>query len=284
MTLDRRLYPANARVAHASVAPPPSGVKIVEGTEMSIQVPVAAMRAEPAGSKDKELVFGDRVTVLEDHAGWSFCCDLADGYVGYVQMVYLGVASEPTHLLTARTSHLYAQPDFKSEPLAELSFGSKITVVSTDDRFCETVQGRYLPKRHLAPLDAPRTDPISIAKTFLQTPYVWGGNTGFGIDCSGLIQAVWHACGQTCPRDSDMQETALGHPLNDSEKLKTGDLVFWKGHVAMALDDTHIIHANAYHMNVAIEELETAKARILDQGDGAVTSRRRDTRLFQTID
>jgi cell wall-associated NlpC family hydrolase len=132
-----------------------------------------------------------------------------------------------------------------------------------------------VPEAHLRPLDTPETDPVAVLKRFIGTPYVWAGNTGFGIDCSGLVQAALLACGQPCPGDSDLQEQALGRPLAAGEPLERGDLIFWKGHVAMAVDEATLIHANAHAMAVAYEGAATAIARIEAQGGGQTTSRRR---------
>jgi len=135
-----------------------------------------------------------------------------------------------------------------------------------------TVAG-YLPARHLAPLDHVEPDFVAVAERFLGTPYLWGGKTNNGIDCSGLVQVALHACGVPCPRDSDMQERSLGTSIALGQ-ARRGDLIFWKGHVAIVRDTASMLHANAFHMAVAIEPIAEAIARIA-AGASEVTSVKR---------
>jgi hypothetical protein len=178
-------------------------------------------------------------------------------------------------MVAVRGTHLYPAPDIKREPLAALSFGARFRIVSETDRFMETAAGTFLPKSHLRPLERPFRDPVTVAQLFFGTPYLWGGNSGTGIDCSGLVQAALLAAGHACPGDSDLQEMAVGEPLAPGVPPERGDLYFWKGHVAMAVDGETLIHANAHHMAVAYEPIAAAIARIAAQGGGAVTLRRR---------
>ena len=168
-------------------------------------------------------------------------------------------------------THLYRDDDMKSPDLRHLSFGALVTVEAEGRQFWETPEG-YIPKKHLRPLDRPFTDPAAVAMLHFGAPYLWGGNSILGIDCSGLAQAALLACGLPCPGDSDLQE-ALGAAVEGP--LRRGDLVFWPGHVAMAVDETTLIHANAHHMAVAYEGAEAAMLRIRAQGNGEVVARRR---------
>ncbi|WP_236626181.1 C40 family peptidase [Actibacterium mucosum] len=156
-----------------------------------------------------------------------------------------------------------------------VSFGSRMRVVSADGNFFETHDGRYIPKPHLRPLNAPFADPVTVAQMFFGVPYLWGGNSAMGIDCSGLVQAALVAAGIDCPGDSGPQENALGTPLALGSKPQRGDLLFWKGHVAIAVDHDTLIHANAHHMAVAYERIPDAIQRIESQGDGPVTAHKR---------
>lgn len=272
--MDRRLTPANDRVALASLRGALDGVTFTEGTPARIAHPVVDLCDAPDGARDRQCLFGETVTVIETHKGWSFVQADKDGYVGYLPADTLAAPQTPTHIVSARATHLYPEADFKSREHCSLSHGSRLTVTSTSGRFLETPDG-FLPATHARPLDSPNTDPAAIAEVFLGTPYLWGGNSGFGIDCSGLVQAALMACGIDCPGDSDLQEKALGTPLAPDTPLRRNDLLFWKGHVAIVLDTETIIHANAHHMAVAREPIAAAITRITEQGDGPVTARKR---------
>jgi cell wall-associated NlpC family hydrolase len=131
----------------------------------------------------------------------------------------------------------------------------------------------YLPARHLAPLDRVEPDFVAVAERFLGTPYLWGGKTNNGVDCSGLVQVALAACGMPCPRDSDMQERALGAPVALADSRR-GDLLFWKGHVAIVRDAATLLHANAFHMMVAVEPIAEALARIEAAGSPVTSVKR----------
>ncbi len=152
-----------------------------------------------------------------------------------------------------------------------------MAILVSDKARCTRVQTAFVPAQHLRPLDEPDSDPAAVAQRFTGTPYHWGGNSGFGIDCSGLVQAACLACGVACPGDSDQQEARLGQPLPGGTQPERNDLLFWKGHVALVVSDSALIHANAHHMAVTCEDIDTALARIEKQGDGLVTSHKRLT-------
>ncbi len=267
---DRRLTPANTRVALAGYAS--QGQREVRPEPATVCVPVADLRAAPEGARDRQLLWGDGFDVLERIAGWAFGVARRDGYVGYVAEADLGPVSTPTHLISVRATHLYPTDDFKSEAVTSLSFGSRIRVVDERRKFMEVEGGLFVPKPHIRPIERPFSDPITVAQLFFGTPYLWGGNSAFGIDCSGLVQAAFLACGLDCPGDSDMQMN-MGAPA--SAPYRRGDLLFWKGHVALCVDDEVLIHANAHHMAVAYEPILRAIARIEAQGDGPVIAHRR---------
>ncbi|WP_370400001.1 C40 family peptidase [Sulfitobacter sp. JB4-11] len=236
-----------------------------------IKVALADLCRGPGGPRDRQLIHGDGVTVLHQSVGWSYVQSLKDGYVGHLHTDALGPLTTLTHRVTAAASHAYEAPDLKSPDRIALTFGSSLEVTSRTDHFAETALG-YVPLPHLGPMDQTATDPASIAAVFLGTPYLWGGNSRWGIDCSGLVQAALLACGIPCPGDSDMQQS-LGTPATGP--FKRNDLIFWKGHVAIVSDAETIIHANAATMSTNYEPIETAKTRILSQGDGPITAHRR---------
>ncbi len=272
---DPRLTPANSRVAAENMRGQIDGVRFVTGAARRLSMPVADLLREPHGARDRQLLMGQAVTVYEDHEGWSFVRAARDGFVGYVRSDCLGDPEpQPTHRVAARITHLYPDDNFKSHELALLSHGSELHVTEIGKRFAKTTQG-YVPASHLRPIDQPDTDPVTVAETYLGTPYLWGGNSGSGLDCSGLVQAACLACNIPCPGDSDLQEQALGEPLSDTATLRRNDLLFWKGHVAWVADERTLLHANAYHMAVSYEPIDTAIARIVAQGDGPVTARKR---------
>lgn len=236
-----------------------------------ITASVADLCRSPAGPRDRQLIYGDVVTVLGDEGDWRYVQSAKDGYCGYVQSVTLGPQLEASHQVCTPATHAYERADFKSPDLISLSFGSRIKVTDVVGNYAQTCLG-YIPINHLEPVDTRYSDPAEVAARFLGTPYLWGGNSRWGIDCSGLVQAALLACGTPCPADSDQQST-LGHATN--EVYQRNDLLFWKGHVAIVSDPQTILHANAGAMSTVYEPIEDAITRIEAQGDGPVTGHRR---------
>jgi cell wall-associated NlpC family hydrolase len=271
--MDRRLTPANGRVAAMSLQGKVGAALFTDGVALRVIVPVADLCAAPDGARDRQLLFGAEVTVLEDRDGWSFVQAVRDGYVGYMRSAALGQPQPATHHVAVPATHLYAAQDIKSPDLHALSFGSRVTVTADHASFHETPDG-FVPKVHLRPLSDPFSDPVEVAQLHLGVPYLWGGNSILGIDCSGLVQAALSACGIACPGDSDMQCESLGRLVED-DAAQQGDLWFWKGHVGLLCDDRTLIHANAHHMAVAREPIAEAVARIRAQGGGDVIARKR---------
>lgn len=236
---------------------------------------VPLWRTSYGETRERELLLGEGFIVLEDDGEIAFGHSEKDGYEGYLTSASLREFVDITHIVSVRSTHLYSAPDFKSPELVALSFGSRVRIVEMQDRFSETSDGAFIPSIHIRPVDPPMTDPIAVAELFLGTPYLWGGNSCNGIDCSGLVQAALIACGQDCPADSNQQERQVGQNLGHNEPAKRGDLLFWKGHVAMVVDSETLIHANANDMAVAYEGIDDAIRRIADQDEGSVSARKR---------
>lgn len=271
---DPRLTPANPRVAHDTLRGHVQADRFTPGMLRRVTTPVADILRAPNGPRDRQALYGEHLLMLEEIDGYGFVQAERDGYVGYVKTAQMGNAQRATHWVSAAASHLYSQPDFKTQEDAALSFGSRVTVTTDHGRFSETQDGQFIPSAHLSAIGVRLPDPTKTAALFLGTPYLWGGNSRAGIDCSGLVQAALIAAGYDCPGDSDMQEK-IGRNIPEGAPLNRGDLLFWKGHVAMIFDHERLIHANAHHMAVAFEPIDAAIARIADQGDGAVTAQRR---------
>ncbi|MBE0412377.1 NlpC/P60 family protein [Yoonia sp.] len=267
---DRRLTAANGRIAAMHLAGQVPAARYVTGWPMVLLRPVTDLCAAPDGVRDRQLLRGATVTVFEDHVGWSFV-QAADGYVGYVPSDRLGPPVVHSHFVASPATHAYRAEDFKSAVAMALPLGAHVTVLDERRKFFKTDVG-FVPKRHVRHVDRPFEDPATVAQMHFGVPYLWGGNSTRGIDCSGLISASLRLCGRTCPGDSDLQQ-ALGQDFTDTPRR--GDLLFWQGHVAMVVDAETLVHANAHHMAVAYEPLAQAVLRIDAQGGGPVIARRR---------
>lgn len=288
--MDPRETPANRHVAHVSLKGKVEAERFVEGRIFRVNPAATPLLTGPDGPCTRELLMGDAFRVLQHVPNcFSFGFAERDGYCGWVNTAHLCEGPPPTHRVAARETYLSTAADIKSVSAVRwLSRGAQVIVTGTVgdwSKFSAFVQVSdrpdlpepkyFLPTAHLAPVGTLDTDPVAVAELFLHTPYLWGGNTSFGIDCSGLVQAALLSCGVPCPGDSDQQEARVGTPLPPGAAIERNDLIFWKGHVAIAIDEARIIHANVHHMAVAIEPFERARARILSAGGGAVTSIRR---------
>jgi len=277
---DARRTPARADLAAAHLAGTVTAPRFVEGTRRRIAVPSTFLRKVPAHDApfDTEALMGEVVTIYDEQEGWAWGQLEADGYVGYLSGDALGPADPaPTHRVVAVRSFLYPTASIKPPFLAALSLGAAVTVVGTEGKFAKTPQG-FLFAAHLAPLGTVAPDPVAIAEQLVGIPYLWGGKSSLGLDCSGLVQLSAAMAGLSLPRDSDMLAAEAGTPLAigaDFSGLRRADLVCWKGHVAMLTADDTIIHANGHHMAVAVEPLRAAVARIEANEYGPPTGFRR---------
>jgi cell wall-associated NlpC family hydrolase len=270
--MDRRLRPFSGRVALISlkdelVAP------YTEGEAAQVITPLADIYDKPGGMRERQLLLGSAVTIVDRDRGHVFCQAQRDGYCGWLKDTAVGKGPEPTHWVVAPSAHLYAEPVVQSQERAGISLGSRLAVTGSWGAWAGTPHG-FVPLTHIRPLGQWAPDPVSVAESLLGTPYLWGGNSRFGVDCSGLVQISMHACGKDCPGDSDMQ-MQIGRGLNPEDPLLRGDLIFWKGHVAMVVNPEVLIHANGSTMSVAYEGIRDAVNRISVGGGGLVQSRQR---------
>lgn len=278
MKPDRRLTPARPDLAARHLAGAVEAARFVDPTRCRVTAPSAPMRAvpDPAAPGDTELLHGEEVAVYEIAGPWAWGQAGLDGYVGYLPAAAVACTEvpAPTHRVATLWANLYARPVLKSPGFAALPFSARIAIAEEQGGFARIAPETWLALGQLAPLAAPEPDWVAVAERFVGAPYLWGGRSPAGLDCSALVQLARQAAGYACPRDSDMQ-AELGRALAPSEALRRGDLVFWRGHVATMLDGRRIVHANGYHMATVIEPLAEAAARIEAAGGGPVNRRAR---------
>lgn len=275
---DPRLTPARPGLADIRLRGSVEATRFVEGQPRRVVVASAPLRRHPTpeSGTDTEVLLGDAVTLYDEAGGHAFVQLERDGYVGYLPAQSLGPADPaPTHVVTALRTFLYPEPDLKRPPLGFLGLGARLAAMGPVGEYLETPHG-FVFAEHCAETGYTEPDFAATAERLVGVPYLWGGRTSLGLDCSGLVQLGLHLAGLDCPRDADQQETGLDAVTPDgADGLRRGDLVFWKGHVGLMLDGTRLIHANGFHMAVAVEPLAQARARILAKSYGAVTSIRR---------
>jgi cell wall-associated NlpC family hydrolase len=275
---DARLTPARPDLAAEHLRGIVEADRYVPALGMSIAVGSAPLRAEPREDAPllTEAIFGEPVAVYDLAEGWAWVQLETDLYVGWVPEWALGPAIEPTHRLAALRSFVFPGPSIKLPPQDVLTLGSRLRVDGEEGEFSVLAGGGYAITRHLAPLETAEADFVDVANRFLEVPYLWGGKTSLGLDCSGLVQVALDAVGIAVPRDSDLQEMEAGEEADfeGPDRLQRGDLVFWKGHVAIARGDGTLLHANGHHMAVAVEDAAAAIRRIAAAGADVRTVRR----------
>ena len=280
---DPRVTPVRVDLAAKALEGKVKAARFVEGRECEIIAPQAPLRQEPRFDAPllTEALMGERITIYDNNAeGWVWGQLAGDDYVGWLPENALGApVVAPTHKVATLRTFVFPGLSIKLPPLEALPFGATLAVARLQEQMAVTQSGAYVPLVHLRPIKENETDFVAVAERFVGVPYLWGGKTAFGLDCSGLVQIALTACGMKCPRDSDMQERALGTVIagNNYSALKRGDLAFWKGHVAIVRDAANFLHANAFHMAVAVEPIAAAVARIRKAG-GEITSVRRIAR------
>jgi cell wall-associated NlpC family hydrolase len=279
-SLDRRVNPVRPDLAAEHLRGLVDTLRYAEGRVKGVIAANAPLRRSPDANAplESEALFGETVTVYDENNGWAWAQLDRDKYVGYLPSSSLGEPKTPTHQVAALRTHVYPGPNIKLAPRMALSLGARLTITRRDGEFEVTDDGLYVPARRVAALGQREPDFVAVAETFLGTPYLWGGRTSEGIDCSGLVQTALAAAGVQSPRDSDMMEAGLGEriPMDSPDApLARGDLVFWKGHIGIMRDSLTLLHANGWHMHVVSEPLKEARNRIAASGGGPVTSVRR---------
>ena len=277
---DPRLLPARGDLAAKYLEGKVSAARFVEGEPFEVADAIAPLHERPAADATllTQALRGERMTVYDrNDEGWAWGQLNSDGYVGWLPDAALAKPGPaPTHKVTAIRTFGFPGPSIKLPPRATLLMGSTLTVTREESGFAVTSEGLFLPRQHLSEIAWREADFVAVAERFVGTPYLWGGKSSLGIDCSGLVQVSLNAAGIGCPRDSDTQQEGLGRPLDAAErkKLRRCDLLFWNGHVAIARDATTIVHANAHHMATVVENAREAIARIKAAGSELVAIKR----------
>ena len=272
--MDPRLTPANQNVACSSLRGQIEHTNFVEGQNYQVNVPFVDLLGAPGGERQRQLIYGSKVKYFAETDGWAFIQNTYDGYVGYVPQETINLNTNKTHIVSAPLSHVFLEPNIKAKNIATLPLAAKVSGKTVENGFMETELG-WIPVRQVKLKTEFATNPIEVSKLFLNSPYLWGGNTSLGIDCSGLVQVSMLLCGLGCPGDSDQQLAELGQNIDIGTTQEKGDILFWKGHVALALNARQVVHANAYHMSTVIEELSDVTFRIKKQEGNDIIARKR---------
>jgi cell wall-associated NlpC family hydrolase len=279
--LDPRINAIRPDLAAAHLRDMVDAPQYADGILRTVRTGILALRHEPSDDAplDTELLHGETVVVYDEHNGWAWLQNETDGYVGYARADALGPLLGPlTHRVAALRSFVFPGPDLKTPPRDLLSLHAGIRVTGQDGRYSRLSNGGWIYSAHLSAAERFEDDHAAVALRFLGTPYLWGGRSSIGLDCSGLVQLSLARCGRHVPRDTDMQAAGIGRPVDfagDESVLRRGDLVFWKGHVGIWVDPEHFVHANATDMMVAVGPLAAIAARIEAAGAGPVTAVRR---------
>ena len=280
-TFDRRVTPARPDLAAMHLKNVVAASRYVEGAIFQVREGVIDMRRDPRPdcAVDTQLLYGERVTLYDEEEGWGWVQAARDAYVGWVALNALWSRNDPpTHRVTVARTFIYPGPSIKLPPITAMPLGGDVTIIDERGDFLVTPEQGFIWRAHLAPLDRPAADFVAVAEMFIGAPYLWGGKSSLGVDCSGLVQISLLASGVNAPRDSDMQAAALGEFLAPDATLQRGDFVFWKGHVGIMRDPVTLLHANGTHMLVSSELLALVRERNLAAGAGDITGFRRLSR------
>lgn len=276
---DPRLHAFRPDLADVGLRGKLDAPRFAQARLCEVIAPVVNVHCQPQADARQltQALMGERVRVFEAHEGWAWGQLEADRYVGYLPLDALADRlSTPTHRVHVPSTFLFPGPDPKSQPVVMVTMNAKLAVAAIEGNYARLADGRFVSARHLKPIAEREADFVTVAEMLRWTPYLWGGKSVLGLDCSGLVQLALEAAGRPAPRDSDMQDEALGRALDigDLEALRRGDLVFWDGHVGIMVDGRNMLHANGHHMLVELEPLRQAAARIAATC-GAITSIKR---------
>ncbi len=278
---DPRLTPARPDLAAAFLEGQVAAPRYVAGRRMHLAVECADLRRAPSRNSavDTQVLYGEDLMLYEAEAGWAWVQLTRDSYVGYLAREALAEgAAQATHRVAVNRSFIYPRPDIKAPILAALPLGAAVKLAGIEGDFGRLADGGHVIARHLMRIDEKADDFVAVAEGLLGAPYLWGGKSSLGLDCSGLVQIALAQAGIEAPRDTDLQQQALGSALahdTASSDLRRGDLIFWKGHVGMMRDAATLLHANAHHMLVASEPLTVARARIGARGGSEIVAIKR---------
>ena len=268
------MTPANETVACSTLKGKIKHANFVEAKNYQVNVPFVDLLGSPNGKRNRQLIYGSKVKYFSAAKGWAFIQNTYDSYVGYVPESTIASETQKTHIVTAPLAHVFMEPNIKSKNIEILPLAARVSGEMIGNGFLETELG-WISVSQLKRKTELSKDPIEVSKLLQNAPYLWGGNTTLGIDCSGLIQISLLLCGIDCPGDSDQQMNTLGQNIDIGSPRKKGDIIFWKGHVAWALNERQILHANAYHMATVIEEANEAIERIKKQDNNSVIAHKR---------
>lgn len=279
---DKRTHAYRPDLADATLEKVVTAERYVTGHPAQVVVPELTLRRGPGDStpQDSELLMGDIVDVFDRKDGWAWVQNQRDRYVGYCPETGLSDSPEaPTHYVSTLRTLIFPEPDLKRKPLGALSLTGRVTATEETDKYTRISTGGWIYSRHLKPLDTPLSSPLEVARLYMNAPYLWGGNNSLGLDCSGLVQMAFRACGIDTPRDTDQQEREIGTPVpfdgEDTSNIRTGDLIFWPGHVGFLEQNGNLLHANATDMMVSSAPLTDVAAHIRRLENNPISSIRR---------
>ena len=272
--MDPRLTPANEIVACSTLKGKINHSNFVEAKNYQVNVPFVDLLGSPDGKRNRQLIYGSKVKYFSAAKGWAFIQNTYDNYVGYVPESTIASETQKTHIVIAPLAHVFVEPNIKSKNIEILPLAARVSGEVIENGFLETELG-WISVSQLKRKTELSKDPVEVSKLLQNAPYLWGGNTTLGIDCSGLIQISLLLCGIDCPGDSDQQMNTLGQNIDIGSPRKKGDILFWKGHVAWVVNERQILHANAYHMATVIEEANEAIERIKKQDNNNLIAHKR---------